>query len=292
MKSSLPIMFPFMALVCTVSLAQQPEGPPGCGDRGLLFAISAETPEREARGAIPLKFVITNTSKDSVHIPVGLTCAEFDQSLGKYLIGSGVYVICQRSDGEFLKFKGSHIKASGPGKTLQAGKRVTAFTLDLAKCFDLAPGTYDVQLLFTRRYSGFADAASNRVTISVEGTQSLRYQLLPKDAVYEGRERTVVYLEIGNYSEKPIEHLGYGFVAEGFRIRNKQGTDLRVSEWVGTLRRSKRAEEKISIPAKSKKTVMYLLDQLVREADVGEITIEWKKGENSAKPIVVADPKF
>ena len=80
-----------------------------------------------------------------------------------------MFLICQKADGDFLKFKGLAFKASEAGRKLAAGDTYQAMTVDLARCFDLEPGTYDVQLLFTTRYSGFVDAASNRITFTVRG---------------------------------------------------------------------------------------------------------------------------
>ena len=149
--------------------AGEPASTPTCGDRGLLLSISVPKGPHEANGKIPLTFVITNTNKKDVLVPIGFTYyVRFDKDTKTCLIGSGTFIICQRQAGRHLKFKGHYARVSGAGQALKAGQELKAYTIDLAKCFDLTPGTYDVQFLFTKRYSGFIDAASNRITVTLK----------------------------------------------------------------------------------------------------------------------------
>jgi len=156
------------ALVFTVAATKEPVSTRTCGDRGLLLTISVPEGPHKAEGRIPLTFAIANTSRTDVHIPTGLTYArDYDKDAKTCLIGSGTFIICQKQAGDHLNFKGGYVKVSGPGRTLKRREELEAYTIDLAKCFNLTPGKYDVQLLFTKRYSGFIDAASNRITITV-----------------------------------------------------------------------------------------------------------------------------
>jgi len=56
----------------------------------------------------------------------------------------------------------------GPGTLLKAKQELQPYTLDMAKCFDLPAGRYEVQLLFAKLKGGFLDGASNRITITVK----------------------------------------------------------------------------------------------------------------------------
>ncbi len=156
-------------LILTVYAARESANTRTCGDQGLLMTISAPEDPHKADARIPLTFVITNTNTYDVHMPTGFTYARnFDKGSGTCVIGSGTFIICQRQAAEHLKFKGHHTRVDGMGHILKAGQKLKAYTLDLTKCFDFTPGKYDIQLLFTKRYSGYIDAASNRITITVK----------------------------------------------------------------------------------------------------------------------------
>ena len=133
------------------------------GLKGLVFTISQPTNSFGKAQAVPLSLVITNTGQSPTQIP-SLYANDDGSSVA---LRSGMFLICQMPNGDFLKFKGLNFKASEAGRSLAAGDTCQAMTVDLARCFDLEPGTYDVQLLFTTRYSGFVDAASNRITFTV-----------------------------------------------------------------------------------------------------------------------------
>lgn len=157
------------ALILTAFAAKESANTQTCGDRGLLLRISVPEGPYKAKGKIPLTFVITNTSNRDVHMPTGFTYAcNFDKDAKTCVIGSGTFIICQKQGGDHLKFKGGYAKISGEGKRLKPGQEIKAYTIDLSRCFYLTPGKYDVQLLFTRRYSGFIDGASNRITMTVK----------------------------------------------------------------------------------------------------------------------------
>ena len=133
------------------------------GSRGLVFTVSMPTNEFAKSQAMSLSLVIKNTVQSPAAIP-SLFAHDEDSSVA---LRSGMFLICQKANGDFLNFKGLNFKASEAGRSLAAGDTCKAMTVDLARCFDLEPGTYDVQLLFTTRYSGFVDAASNRITFTV-----------------------------------------------------------------------------------------------------------------------------
>lgn len=159
------------ALVFTVAAAKQSPDTPTCGDRGLLLRISVPEGPHKAKAKIPLTFTVANTNQNDVYLPIGFTYArDFDKDAKTCVIGSGTFILCQKRyrRGDYLKFKGAYPKVNGTGQTVKAGQEIEAYSIDLAKCFDLSSGQYDVQLLFTRRYSGFLDGASNRITITVE----------------------------------------------------------------------------------------------------------------------------
>ena len=157
------------ALVFTAAAAKQSPDTPTCGDRGLLLSISVPEGPHKAKAKIPLTFTVANTNQNDVYLPIGVTYArDYDKDAKTCVIGSGTFIICQKQGGDCLKFKGGYTKVDGIGQTVKAGQEIEAYSIDLAKCFDLSSGEYDVQLLFTKRYSGFVDAASNRITIKVE----------------------------------------------------------------------------------------------------------------------------
>ena len=133
------------------------------GSKGLAFTIYQPTNSFVKGQSVLLTLVVKNTGQSPTQIP-SLFAHEEGSSV---TLRSGMFVICQKANGDFLKFKGLCLKASEAGRSLGAGETYRAMTLDLARCFDLEPGTYDVQLLFTTRYSGFVDAASNRITFTV-----------------------------------------------------------------------------------------------------------------------------
>jgi hypothetical protein len=137
------------------------------GSMGLIFTVSLPKEEFEQSEAVPLKLVIKNGSQQEQTIPSLFVNAE-DESIS---IRSGMYLICQKG-AQVLVFKGTYFKTSETGRTLESGASYEAFELDLHRCFDLEAGTYDIQLLFTTRYSGFVDAASNRLTYTVRPKES------------------------------------------------------------------------------------------------------------------------
>jgi len=141
---------------------------PACGDRGLLLTISVPGDRFNAGQVIPMTFDIKNAGSKDVSIPIGFRFANNDRGTKLPHIGSGTFVICRNDKGDYLKFKGRHSKVSGVSLRLPPGEKIKAYTLDLSQCFDLKPGIYDIQLLFTKRYSGFIDGASNRITLKVD----------------------------------------------------------------------------------------------------------------------------
>jgi hypothetical protein len=157
--------------VMLVAAVRAGDAPPvlTCGDRGLLMKITVPEGPQKAGEAIPMKLSITNTTAADVQLPNNLTYAvDADPGLNKPMVGAGVFIVCQTESGDFLKYKGGYVKASGSGTPVKAGQELKAYTLDLAKCFDLPAGRYEVQLLFTTKHSGFLDGASNRISITIK----------------------------------------------------------------------------------------------------------------------------
>jgi hypothetical protein len=168
MKKISVIVLLLLALVLCMSADKKSPDTKICGDQGLLLTISLPKGLYKVKAEIPLTFTITNTNEKDMNIPIGFTYAhDFDKDAKTCAIGSGTFIICQKQNGDYLKFKGVYTKVDGIGQTLKTGEELKTYTINLAKCFDLTPGKYDVQLLFTKRYSGFIDAASNRITFSV-----------------------------------------------------------------------------------------------------------------------------
>jgi len=133
------------------------------GSKGLVFTIYQATNSFAKGQAVSLSLVVKNSGQSPIQIPSFIAHDEGSS----VALRSGMFLICQKANGDFLKFKGLHFKISEAGRSLGIGESYQAMTIDLARCFDLEPGTYDVQLLFTTRYSGFVDAASNRITFTV-----------------------------------------------------------------------------------------------------------------------------
>ena len=167
MKRLIGIIVVFMAIAVALVAAGEAIKHQQCGDRGLLLSISTPKAIYQTAEAIPLTFVIVNTNKTQILIPTAFGYANTKKK--PFSISSGMFIICQNQKGEYQKFQGAYFKASGPGTMLKAGEEFKASTTDLTKFFVLKAGTYDIQLLFTKRYSGFIDAASNRITITVKG---------------------------------------------------------------------------------------------------------------------------
>jgi len=169
MKWYLIAVCSLIATVLTAAVAEESVPSPTCGDRGLLLTISVPEGPQKAATPLPLQFSITNTGLGDVILPNNLTFARSEDLEGKVpVIGSGMFIICQTERGDFIKYKGYYAKVSGPGTTLKSKQELKVYSLDLAKCFDLPAGRYEVQLLFTRQHSGFLDGASNRITITVK----------------------------------------------------------------------------------------------------------------------------
>ncbi len=169
MKSITVAIILLTALVFTAAAAKQSPDTPTCGDRGLLLTISVLEGPHKAKAKIPLTLTVTNTNQSDMHLPTGFAYArDIDKDANTYLLGLGMFIICEKQAGDYLKFEGGYARVGGAGRTVKAGQEIEAYSIDLAKCFDLSSGEYDVQLLFTKRYSGFVDAASNRITIKVE----------------------------------------------------------------------------------------------------------------------------
>jgi hypothetical protein len=169
MKRTLLALGLIGAVVAAAAWAGKAPSEPACGDRGLLLRIAVPDGPQKAGEALPMKFSVTNTGPAEMLLSPNLLYAlDEEPAIKKPVVGSGLFVICQTERGDFVKFKGGWVKASGPGTPLKAGEELKAYTLDLAKCFDLAPGKYEVQLLFTRDHSGFLDGASNRVKLIIQ----------------------------------------------------------------------------------------------------------------------------
>jgi|WetSurMetagenome_2_1015567.scaffolds.fasta_scaffold27536_6 hypothetical protein len=169
MKRALLAVGLVSVLIVAGAVAAEKAAGPTCGDRGLLLKISLPDGPQKAGGPIPMQFSITNTGSANVDLPLNLTRGvDEDREVKMSLIGSGAYIICQTERGEFLKFKGGWVEADGLPTTLKAGEELKAYTLDLAKCFDLPPDRYEVQILFTKQHSGFLDGATNRVSLTVK----------------------------------------------------------------------------------------------------------------------------
>ena len=169
MKWCLIAVCPLIATVLTAAVAEESAPSPTCGDRGLLLTISVPEGPHKAATPLPLQFSITNTGLGDVILPNNLTYARSeDPELKVPVVGAGMFIICQTERGDFIKYKGAYIKIHGSGTTLKSKQELKAYSLDLAKCFDLPTGRYEVQLLFTRQHSGFLDGASNRITITVK----------------------------------------------------------------------------------------------------------------------------
>ncbi len=133
------------------------------GSKGLVFAISQPTNLFTKGQAVSLSLVVRNAGQSPIRIP-SLFAHDEGSSVA---LRSGMFLICQKANGAFLAFKGLYFKASEAGRSLGAGEVYKAMTIDLSRCFDLEAGTYDVQLLFATRDSGFVDAASNRIAFTV-----------------------------------------------------------------------------------------------------------------------------
>jgi len=169
MKWYLIAVCPLIATVLTAAVAEESAPSPTCGDRGLLLTISVPEGPQKVGGPIPLRFTIANTTTNDIRLPSNFTYGTSEEAKTKMpTIGAGMYIICQTERGDFIKYKGYYAEASGRGTILKAKQEVQPYTLDIAKCFDLPAGRYEVQLLFTRQHSGFLDGASNRITITVK----------------------------------------------------------------------------------------------------------------------------
>ena len=169
MKWYLIAVCPLIATVLTAAVAEESAPSPTCGDRGLLLTISVPEGLQKVGGPIPLRFTIANTTTNDIRLPDNFTYGTSEDAETKIpVIGSGMFIICQTERGDFIKFKGHYARVDGLGTILKAKQELQPYTLDMAKCFDLPAGRYEVQLLFTRQHSGFLDGASNRITITVK----------------------------------------------------------------------------------------------------------------------------
>ncbi len=133
------------------------------GCKGLNFIISLPKKTFQSGDEISLKLVIKNTSGDKIIIPSSYANLEGS----RINLRSGMFIICQRNTAEYMPFKGKYFKASEAGYNLKPNDSYVAMQIDLTKCFDIQPGKYDIQLLFATKYSGFVDAASNRLTFEI-----------------------------------------------------------------------------------------------------------------------------
>jgi hypothetical protein len=169
MNTPIRIFVALIAGTLTLAMASNAEKHEQCGDLGLLLSISTPKAMYQTEETVPLTFLIVNTNKYEMLLPTAFGQANTTETPAS--IPSGMFIICQSQKGQYLNYrdKVAIFKASGPGIPLRPGQQFTASTIDLTKFFDLAPGTYDIQLLFAKKYSGFIDAASNRITITVKG---------------------------------------------------------------------------------------------------------------------------
>jgi hypothetical protein len=102
---------------------------------------------------------------------------------------------------------------------------------------------------------------------------SLHYKMEAKNMIHEGIEKSFIILAVTNNSDKELNHQGYGFTAESFSSTDTKGKKLKDSAWVSGLRREKRKEKSIIIPANGKILVMYSLDQLFKLSTNKKITV-------------------
>jgi hypothetical protein len=161
MKWYLVAVCPLITTVLTAAVAEESAPSPTCGDRGLLLTISVSEGLQKVGGPI--------TTTNDIRLPNNITYGTSEDAETKMpVIGSGMFIICQTERGDFIKFKGYYARVDGLGTILKAKQELQPYTLDMAKCFDLPAGRYEVQLLFTRLHSGFLDGASNRITITVK----------------------------------------------------------------------------------------------------------------------------
>ncbi len=134
---------------------------------GLVFALSTPKNQYMDGESIPLTLTLRNTRDFQIRIPGGLY-ANADEVPPSLM--SGIQVICQsrHNGGPILPFKGNFFKSFSVGREVRSGETFTAIKgLDLTQCFDLNPGQYDIQILFHNRYSGFINAASNRISLTI-----------------------------------------------------------------------------------------------------------------------------
>ncbi len=136
----------YAAVVALAAVQAQADDRLACGDRGLLLTISVPQGTYKADAQIPLTLDVLNTGQEQIHTPTGFTyTGESRDSAKTVIIGSGTYIICEdQKTGKSVSFKGLHAKVSGPGRTVKAGEKIKAYTLDLKKCFNLEAGRCDV----------------------------------------------------------------------------------------------------------------------------------------------------
>jgi hypothetical protein len=157
------IRLTLLAIAMMAIHGQTATGGGTAGSTGLIFTISLPKTEFSDSDPIPLMFVVQNGGTIQQRFPS--VCGGEDKS-GFPFLRSGAYLICQRRR-DVLRFKGGYAKAH-ERRALEPGESHKAFDLDLNKCFDLGPGTYEVQLLFSAaRNSPFPDGASNRLTFTI-----------------------------------------------------------------------------------------------------------------------------
>jgi len=169
MNTPIRIFVAFIAGTLTLAMASDTKEHKQCGDLGLLLSISTPKATYQTAETVPLTFLIVNTNKHERFLPTAFGQANTTETPAS--IPWGMFIVCQSQKGQYLNYrdKVAFFKASGSGILLEPGQQFTASTIDLSKFFDLAPDTYDIQLLFAKKYSGFIDAASNRITITVKG---------------------------------------------------------------------------------------------------------------------------
>lgn len=103
---------------------------------------------------------------------------------------------------------------------------------------------------------------------------ALTYAISAENLIFEGREKTFVFVTIGNPSDGPVFlHGDYSTVAESFKAVTSKGKILNDSQWVGILRKKDRDVKSLPIPASGRVRYLYALDHLFQLDETGEITV-------------------
>lgn len=155
----------FMLVIASAaSLACAADETPSVGAMGLTFSLRLPKAEFTAGEPIPLRLVVRNTSEHARRIPAFIGGNTRD---GVPLLRWGARLVCHKDMRTTLRYEGTYVKATGGTVVVDPGATHEGFELDLAKCFTLGEGPFEIQLMLASLQSLFPDAASNRLKFSV-----------------------------------------------------------------------------------------------------------------------------